>query len=224
MRILGVLLVVWLVAAVFVYPPLVEGSDGECSALEQRYADIGSRDGSLLRLGTYFGSSSSEPGAVAFAKDNYPLLPPAIGCTLAFWRTVIGKPAPVAAVAALPPPAAASPEPLPVEEPARPSAGVIPTLSRDITPNAGPISPGTIFTLPMETVAIRVETPGGRPAGGRFQLLQGRAVLSSCRAEYAAPGTAWCKFNISLRKGNYTIAFFGNNGLLGQFPFTVIGR
>jgi hypothetical protein len=29
---------------------------------------------------------------------------------------------------------------------------------------------------------------------------------------------------VSLRKGNYLISLTANNGLLGQFPFTVIGR
>jgi hypothetical protein len=29
---------------------------------------------------------------------------------------------------------------------------------------------------------------------------------------------------VGLRKGNYSIAFTANNVILGQFPFTVIGR
>ena len=75
----------------------------------------------------------------------------------------------------------------------------------------------------MDTVAIRVDYPG-RPNGAHFQLRQGRAVLASCSAERNMPGIAWCKFSASLRKGNYSISFTANNVLVGQFPFTVIGR
>jgi hypothetical protein len=76
----------------------------------------------------------------------------------------------------------------------------------------------------MDAVAIRVDHLGGRADSAGFQLLQGRAVLSSCRAEHAGLEIAWCKFNVSLREGNYLIAFSANNVLLGQFSFTVIGR
>ena len=78
--------------------------------------------------------------------------------------------------------------------------------------------------MPMDAVAIRVDYPGRENGALRFQLMQGRAVLSSCAAQQAAPGTAWCKFDVELRKGMYRISFTANNVLLGQFPFTVIGR
>jgi hypothetical protein len=222
MRVLLVLLILWFVAAAFVYPPLVESRDGECGALEQRYADLASHDGSgLLRIGALHGSGSSAPSAAAFAKDRYPLLPANIGCTLAYWRTMVGAP--------LPPPTAAGPSLPPPEAPApaaaeQGSAGAASTISRDITPNGDPISPATIFTLPMESVAIRVDYAGGKSAVSRFQLRQGKAIVSSCSADKSTPGIAWCKFNVSLRKGNYSIAFTANNALVGQFPFTVIGR
>jgi hypothetical protein len=76
----------------------------------------------------------------------------------------------------------------------------------------------------MDAIAIRVDYPGTRAANSRFQLLQGRAVLASCRAEYAGPAIAWCKFNVSLRKGYYSIAFSADNRQLGLFPFAVVGR
>jgi hypothetical protein len=219
MRILLVLLILWFVVAAFVYPPLVESRDGECGALEQRYADLASNDGSgLLRIGALHGSSSSSPSAAAFAKDRYPLLPADIGCTLAYWRTMVGPPPSAAASQPSPPPVASAP----VEE--QRSTGAVSTISRDITPNGDPISPATIFTLPMESVAIRVDYAGGKSAASRFQLRQGKAVVSSCSADKTTPGIAWCKFDVSLRKGNYSIAFTANNALVGQFPFTVIGR
>jgi hypothetical protein len=223
MRVLLVLLILWFAAAAFVYPPLIESRDGECGALEQRYADLASHDDSgLLRMGALRGSSSSTSSAAAFAKDRYPLLPAAIGCTLSFWGTMVGAPP-------LSQPAAAGPSAPPPErsasieaEQARASAAS--TISRDITPNGDPISPATIFTLPMDSVAIRVDYAGGKFAASRFQLRQGKAVVSSCSADKTTPGIAWCKFNVSLRKGNYAIAFTANNALVGQFPFTVIGR
>jgi hypothetical protein len=125
------------------------------------------------------------------------------------------------------PPVPGSPAATPLQPP--PTAAAEPEaassiISRDITPNGDPISPATIFTLPMDTVAVRVAYPGGKTHPARFELLQGRAVLSSCKAETSTPGMAWCKFDVSLRKGNYSIAFAANNVLLGRFPFTVIGR
>jgi len=222
MRILLVLLILWFAAAAFVYPPLVERRDGECGALEQRYADLTSHDGSgLLRVGALHGSGSSAPGAAAFAKDRYPLLPADIGCTLAYWRTMVGAPLPPSAAAD---PSSPPPGPSASAETEQGSTGVASTISRDITPNGDPISPASIFTLPMDSVAIRVDYAGGKFAASRFQLRQGKAVVSACSADKTTPGIAWCKFNVSLRKGNYLIAFTANNALVGQFPFTVIGR
>jgi hypothetical protein len=97
-------------------------------------------------------------------------------------------------------------------------------IARGITPNGDPISPDTTFTLPMNAVAIRIEYPAGIAGALRFQLLQGNAVLSTCIAQKTAPGTAWCKFAVDLRKGLYSISFAADNAILGRFPFTVIGR
>jgi hypothetical protein len=215
-RFLLVVLVVSACVIFFAYPPLVEDSDGECSALEQRVADLASRDSSgLLTVSPLYGSTSSRPGGAVFVRDRYPLLPTAIGCTVAFWKTLVDpRAATLAAVAASVPQSA---EPIPT------SVGLGSIIARDITPNGDPISPATVFTLPMESVAIRVAYPGGKPGGARFQVLQGKAILSSCSAE-SSPGIAWCKFNVSLRKGLYSISLTANNVLLGQFPFTVIGR
>jgi hypothetical protein len=76
----------------------------------------------------------------------------------------------------------------------------------------------------MPAVAIRVDYPGSAAAALRFSLMQGKAVLSSCVAQRAGPSTAWCKFNVPLRKGMYAIALTANNALVGQYPFTVIGQ
>ena len=204
----------------FAYPPLVEESDGECSALELRVADLASRDSSgLLTVKPLYGSTSSQPGGAVFAKDRYPLLPTSIGCTVTFWKTMVDPSVATAADPYSPAPGQKTPA-----EITSAGMGFDPVIARDITPNGDPISPATVFTLPMDAVAVRVAYPGGKPPGARFQVTQGKAVLSSCSAEWSAPGIAWCKFNVSLRKGNYSIALTANNTVLGQFPFTVIGR
>ena len=224
MALIRFLVVVLLVAGgaiFFAYPPLLEESDGECSALEQRVTDLASHDSSgLLIISPLYGSTSSEPSGAAFAKDRYPALPPAVGCTVAFWRTMLGKGVVKRAAAAVPSP---PPEPQPPAEPNPAGHRMASIIARDITPNGDPISPAAVFTLPMDTVAIRIDDPG-RAAGARFQVRQGKAVLSSCNADRSTPGIAWCKFNVSLRKGNYSISLSANNVVLGQFPFTVIGR
>jgi hypothetical protein len=213
-RFILVVLVVTAGVIFFVYPPLLEDSDGACSALEQRVADLTSHDASgLLTVRPLYGSTSSQPGGAVLAKDHYPLLPKALGCTVAYWKTVI-DPSAATAVADRP----SSADPLPA------NVGPGSIIARDITPNGDPISPATVFTLPMESVAIRVAYPGGKPDGARFQMRQGKALLSSCPAESSSPGIAWCKFNVSLRKGIYSISLTANNQVLGQFPFTVIGR
>jgi hypothetical protein len=217
MRYIIALIILLLAAAgLAAYPLLAESSDDSCGALEQRVADLASHDSSgLLVVGSLYGSTSSAPSGAAFAKDRYPLLPATVGCTIAYWKTVFDPRVPTAPNApTIPPPGA----------PPGASTALAPVIARDITPNGDPISPATIFTLPMNTVAIRVDYPGGRPNAARFQLLQGRAVISSCNAEKSAPGIAWCRFTASLRKGNYSISFTADNTLLGQFPFTVIGR
>jgi hypothetical protein len=222
MRILVALLFVLIAAtALLSYPPLHEESDGACSALEQRIAELASHDRSgRLVVGPLYGSSSSNPSPAAYVRDHYPLLPAEIGCTVAYWKTMIDPSLP-----ALPaePSAPAEAATLPSGEPERRADGLVSTIARGMTPNGDPISPATIFTLPMDAVSVRVEYPGGRAGAARFQLHQGRAVIAACSAERSAPGVAWCTFNVSLRKGNYIISFTANNMLLGQFPFTVIG-
>jgi hypothetical protein len=219
-RFLLVLLVVLSGAIFFAYPPLVEESSGECSALEERVANLASHDASgLLTVGPLYGSSSSSPSGAAYVKDRYQALPTEVGCAVAYWKAVFDPQVFAVSAAAQ---ASLSPEPPVAGEPA--GAGLASIISRDITPNGDPISPATIFTLPMNAVAVRVDYPATRAKSARFLLSQGRAVLASCKAETSAPSTAWCEFNVSLRKGNYSISFADNNVLLGQFPFTVIGR
>jgi hypothetical protein len=218
MRFILVLVVVLLVVVFFAYPPVLEGSNGECSALESLVADRASHDASgRLIVGMLYGSSSGAPSAAAFAKDRYPLLPPAIGCAVEYWRTFLERTAP-----------AGPPRATPEEAAARaPAAGGEPrgvTIARDMTLNGDPISPATMFTLPMDAVAIRADDPGAASADiAQFHLMQGPAVLSSCAAQ-KVPGAFWCKFDFALRKGNYAISFAVNNKPVGQYPFTVIGR
>lgn len=208
----------------FAYPPLNEETDGECSALELRIRDDASHDSAgFLIVGQLYGSSSSEPHGAAYARDRHPLLPAAVGCAYEYWRIAFNLPPAATAIAATPvvlPTSAPPPSPAPPVA-AEPLPSII---ARGITPNGDPISPATVFTLPMNTVAIRVETRGTAGGALRFQLMQGKAVLASCPAERTASGTAWCQFNTGLRKGFYSIALTANRELLGQFPFTVIGR
>ena len=220
MRFILVLVIILLVAVFFAYPPLLEGSDSECGALDGLVADLASHDSAgRLTVGTLYGSSSSAPSGAAFAKDRYPRLPPALGCTIEYWRAFLRQSSP--APAALPPPA-------PQESATRPPAtegernGV--TIARDITPNGDPISAATMFTLPINAVAIRADDPSAAKTDlAKFQLMQGPAVLSSCAAQ-KLPGAFWCKFEFALRKGNYAISFAVNNKPVGQYPFTVVGR
>jgi hypothetical protein len=227
----------------FAYPPLNEETGSECSALELRIRDNASHDSAgFLIVGQLYGSSSSEPSGAAYARDRHPLLPAAVGCAYEYWRIAFNPPPPASPAATTP---AAAPIP-PAASPAPPSIAAAPSattpivaappslarpvmpeplasvIARDITPNGDPISPATVFTLPMNAVAIRVATRG-QTAGLRFQLMQGKAVLATCPAE-RADETAWCKFNAQLRKGFYSIVLIAGRDLLGQFPFTVIGR
>jgi hypothetical protein len=205
----------------FAYPPIIEQSGGECSALEQRVEDVASRDGAgRLTVSALYGSSSSGPSGGAFAGDRYPLLPASVGCAVAYWESVAAG-SPAAAAGPAPADAATMPSPGAAESPGN---GVVAIIARDITPNGDPISPDTTFTLPMNAVAIRAEYPPRTAGTLRFQLLQGKAVLSTCAAQKALPNIAWCKFAVGLRKGFYAISFGSANTVLGQFPFTVIGR
>ena len=223
MRFLLVVILLLLVAIVFFgYPPLMEQSADSCDAFEQRVEDLASHDSSgRLMVGALYGSSSSAPSGAAYVKDQYPMLPPTVGCTLAYWKTLFNPAVPATPAA---PPQTASPEPLPPGEAEHPGSAVASTIARGITPNGDPILPATVFTLPMNSVAIRVDYPGSKPNAARFQLSQGRTVIAACNAEKSVPGIAWCQFNVGLRKGNYAISFIADNVLLGQFPFTVIGR
>jgi hypothetical protein len=217
----------------FLYPPLEEGTDGACSALEQRLRDEASHDSAgFLIVGQLYGSSSSEPSGAAYARGRHKLLPGAAGCAIEYWRFAFNPPLPAAAPPAVAPASApsATSSPVPIAgsppPPRLPVAAELPpsVVARGITPNGDPISPATVFTLPMNTVAIRVETRGRAGGALRFQLMQGKAVLATCPAERGAIGTAWCKFDVELRKGFYSITLTGGRELLGQFPFTVIGR
>ena len=227
MRFLAIIAALLAVALLFLYPPLNEQADGECSALEQRIMDIASHDASgALIVSQLYGSTSSAPSGANFARDQYPLLPTTLGCTLAYWRTAFGAPLPVAIGSSLPAslPAPMPPSAIPAAVPAEPPPPPAAMVARGITPNGDPISPETSFTLPMPAVAIRAPYPASFTGALSFQLRQGRAVLSSCPAEKAGHAIAWCKFNIELRKGLYSISLTANSVVLGQYAFAVIGR
>ena len=238
MRFLQIVAVLLALTLFFLYPPFTEQTDGECTALEQRIMDVASHnDAGALIVSQLYGATSSEPNGAAFAGRQYPFLPASLGCTIAYYRMVFSAPLPAApatpppvmAQPGAPPPSGAQPTVPPTSnaallpvEPAPPPS----MIARDITPNGDPISPDTTFTLPMRSVAIRAAYPVGTAGALRFQLVQGRAVLAACPAQTAkaVPGTAWCKFNVELRKGLYAITLTANNVVLGQYPFTVIGR
>jgi hypothetical protein len=217
----------------FAYPPIIEQSDGECTALQQRVADLASHDDAgRLTVNPLYSSSSSEPNGAAFARDRHPLLPAAAGCAVAYWQSVITGAPPAAVPPSTPPAMAQSPAPPPAPPamthspaPAENARNaVVAVIARDITPNGDPILPHTAFNLPMDAVAVRAEYSPATADALRFQLHQGRAVLSTCIAQKAAPGTAWCKFDISLRKGVYLISLIAGKVVLGEFPFTVFGQ
>jgi hypothetical protein len=219
LTILFIVLIILFPVAFFGYPPLIEQTDGVCSALKARVEDVASHDDSgRLIVAALYGASSSEPSGAAFAKNRYPLLPAPVGCAVAYWKTALGlAPGPAAAADQAPAPRAAA-------QPASSGAALASMIARDMTPNGDPILPETTFNQPVDSVAIRVDYPGRETGALRFRLLQGRTTLSSCVAHRGTPGIAWCKFEGELRKGIYSIEFTANNVPLGQFPFTVIGQ
>ena len=161
-RFLLVVLVVSAAVIIFAYPPLLEESDGECSALDLRVADLASRDSSgLLTVRPLYGSTSSQPGGAVFAKEHYPLLPTSVGCAVAFWKTMV-DPSVATAVAG---PSSPAPGQKTLATITSADTGFDPVIARDITPNGDPISPATVFTLPMDAVAVRIAYPGGKPGG-----------------------------------------------------------
>ena len=195
-----IVLIIALPVAFFGYPPLIERTDGVCSALSERVEDVASHDPSgLLIVGKLYGSSSSEPSGAAFAEDRYPLLPAGVGCAIAYWK------------AAFDPPTAPAPPPL------SPPKRRIASVSSDRQPGRHPLldgcprhyaqrrpdlardhlQPCRWIRSPFASI-IRNATPG-RCA---FSLLQGKTVMSPCVAQRGAPGTAWCKFDGELRKGS----------------------
>jgi hypothetical protein len=208
----------------FAYPLLNEDADGECSALEQRVRANASHDSAgFLIVGQLYGSSSSEPSGEAYARDRHPMLPAVAGCALEYWRAAFDSPPP-ARLPAAPSVAAAPSAPARPPAPQQPATPLASVTARGITPNGDPISPASVFTLPLNSIAIRVDYEGRPTATLRFQLMQGKAVLATCPAERVAGGPTWCNFNVELRKGLYSITFTADRELLGQFPFTVIGR
>jgi hypothetical protein len=216
-----------LVAGTFLaYPLLMQQTPTECGAFEERVMELASHDKSgTLTIGQLYGSSSSEPSGAAYAQDHYPLLPSEAGCALAYWKSVLNPEAtPATKTAAAPPPAASATEPSSAVEPAdHASNQPVSVIARDMTLNGDPISPGTIFTMPMNTVAIRVDYTSREAGLLRFHLMQGRALLATRAAQKIAAGTVWCKFGVQLKKGNYTVSFTANNTVLGEFTFAVIG-
>ncbi len=217
-----IVLIIALPVAFFGYPPLIERTDGVCSALRRRVEDVASHDPSgLLIVGKLYGSSSSEPSGAAFAEDRYPLLPAGMGCAIAYWKAAFDPPTAPSPAATQTAQASASPA---SPQTGSPDGILSSTVARDVTPNGDPILPATTFSQPVDSVAIRVDYPQRDTGVLRFFLRQGKTVMSPCVAHKGTPGTAWCKFDGELRKGVYSILFTVNNVPLGQFPFTVIGQ
>ena len=217
--------------ASFAYPPLLEDSDGECSALDQRIADLSSHDGTgRLSVGALYGSSSSTPGAAAFVRDHYSALPSATPCAIAYWRCCSIRRTPCSRLRCR------RRRRLPRRRRKRR------LLRRSRYPRPRRIRQPRFDRRPRRHPQRRPDLSGGgihaAYARGcdprRLSRRQGRRRPLSADAgkgrpllywpERGAPGTAWCKFNVSLRKGAYSIAATANNAPLGQFPFTVIGN
>lgn len=90
----GFLLLIAVIAGVFFAYPLVgEGTSSSCDAVEKvtvRVVAVHDKDhpGSLVLGSLLQGISRGQFAAVA-AKDRYPSLPPAVACTVLYWRAVL---------------------------------------------------------------------------------------------------------------------------------------
>ena len=84
--IVGILLFIG--AVFFAYPLVQEDIGSECRALERRIIALASPTAgdaaALAALQTLSGGSL----AMTAAKEKYPDLPPAVGCSIAYWQTV----------------------------------------------------------------------------------------------------------------------------------------
>jgi hypothetical protein len=93
-------LVVLAAAGAFIYPPYAEGTDGACSAFEHRAKALAAAEleqksretGGNPRLQQWLalaqGVAPAGLLADAYIRARFPDLPPAIGCTAAYWNSM----------------------------------------------------------------------------------------------------------------------------------------
>jgi len=82
-----------LAAGAFGYPLATEKAETPCAALESRLLRLAPA-GAAAGAAVWLGSLGVSNGAVAedMARRQYPTLPPAVGCTVAYWLTLIPPP------------------------------------------------------------------------------------------------------------------------------------
>ena len=90
----GLILLIVVVAGVaFGYPLVGEGTTSSCDAVEKitvRVVAVHDKDQpSGLVLGTLLQGLSRGQFAAVAAKERYPSLPPAVACTVLYWRAVL---------------------------------------------------------------------------------------------------------------------------------------
>ena len=75
------------------YPPINEGVGGPCHALEAKAFNILSKesDGSLGLFGILGANITTGSMATALIKEQYPSLPPFIGCILMYWSILFDE-------------------------------------------------------------------------------------------------------------------------------------
>jgi len=77
-------------ATAFGYPLVTEKAGTACAALETRMLDL-APDGAAAGATVWLGALGVSDGAVAedMVKRQYKALPPALGCTVAYWLTQV---------------------------------------------------------------------------------------------------------------------------------------
>jgi hypothetical protein len=84
------ILLALLAAGAFGYPLATEQAGTACAALETRLLGLAPA-GAAAGATAWLGSLGVANGAVAedMARRHYPTLPPAVGCTVAYWLTLV---------------------------------------------------------------------------------------------------------------------------------------
>ncbi len=88
-------LIIICAAVFFGYPLVNESTTGECDAFERlAVRAAAARAGKDVKLqdlvvGQFFQGMSQGQLASVWVKDEYPALPPAVGCTALYWKAVV---------------------------------------------------------------------------------------------------------------------------------------